>query len=407
MQRFQAIEGLRGVLAWAVVFSHLVYFADIYTHGFGGRIAHLGRPAVLIFIIVSGFVITHVIIERPEPYRSYLTRRFMRIFPLFAVTSAIGFFACDLQVFTLTHVAYSGDPDFDFVPLVSGIATSDHRNLWLHILAHLTMLHGAISDNVLPFSAYAFNIPAWSISLEWQFYLLAPFILMVVLRRRLLVPAAIVLAAAEAAYRAGLFGHFYQPSFLLAASTYFAVGIVCRLAYPLVTGNTRHALGIAAVVIIMLLPIASVPAACVLLWMLVYLGLIAGREEAPESLYARLHRTLWENPVLLYFGSRSYSIYLAHIPVIAFCHFVWMNLKPMAGPLETFVALSLMTVPVLMGAAELLYRAVEWPGIELGTLIAGWLNRPSAPGRRLSGNPLTGDGIVPAVATAPSPAKIH
>ena len=77
MKKFQAIEGLRGVLAWAVVFSHLVYFADIYTHGFGGRIAHLGRPAVLIFIIVSGFVITHVIIERPEPYGSYLTRRFI------------------------------------------------------------------------------------------------------------------------------------------------------------------------------------------------------------------------------------------------------------------------------------------------------------------------------------------
>ena len=407
LKRFQAIEGLRGVLAWAVVVSHLVYFANIYTHGFGSRIAHLGRPAVLIFIIVSGFVITHVIIERPEPYRSYLTRRFMRIFPLFAVTSVIGYFACDLQVFTLTHVAYSGDPDFDFVPLVSGLASSNHQNLWLHILAHLTMLHGVISDDVLPFSAYAFNIPAWSISLEWQFYVLAPFILMVVMRRRLLVPAAIVLAAVEAAYRAGLFGHFYQPSFLPAASTYFAVGIVCRLVYPVVAGSTRYALGIAAVVTIMLLPIASVPMACVLLWMLVYLGLIVGQEGAPESLYARLHRTLWENPVLLYFGSRSYSIYLAHIPAIALCHFVWMNLKPTAGPLETFVAVSMMTVPALMAAAEVLHRGVERPGIELGARIARWLNRPSVPDRHLSGTPLTGDGIVPAAAIAHPPAKIH
>ena len=407
MKKFQAIEGLRGVLAWAVVFSHLVYFADIYTHGFGGRIAHLGRPAVLIFIIVSGFVITHVIIERPEPYRSYLTRRFMRIFPLFAVTSAIGFFACDLQVFTLTHVAYSGDPDFDFVSMVSGIAASDHRNLWLHVLAHLTMLHGAISDNVLPFSAYAFNIPAWSISLEWQFYLLAPFILMVVMQRRLLVPAAIVLAAAEAAYRAGLFGHFYQPSFLLAASTYFAIGIVCRLVYPSVAGTTRYALGIAAVVTVLLLPIASVPTACVLLWMVVYLGLIVGRAGAPGCLYARLHRAIWENPVLLYFGSRSYAIYLAHIPTISLCHFVWMNVKPLAAPLETFVALSMMTVPVLIAAAELLHRGVELPGIELGVRIARWLNRSSVPDRRLSESPVAGDAIIPAVAAVHSAVKIH
>lgn len=386
MKKFQAIEGLRGVLAWAVVFSHLVYFANIYSHGFGGRIAHLGRPAVLIFIIVSGFVITHVILERPEPYRSYLTRRFMRIFPLFAVTSVIGYFACDIQIFTLLRVAYAGDPDFDFVPLVGGIASSNRQNLGLHILAHATMLHGAISDGVLPFSAYAFNIPAWSISLEWQFYVLAPFILMALLRRRLLVPAAIVLALAEAACRAGLFGHFYQPSFLLAASTYFAIGIACRLAYPVVAaGSTPYALGVGAAIIILLLPIAGVPIACVLLWMLVYLGLIAGRESAPESLHARLHRRLWENPVLLYFGARSYSIYLAHIPVIALCHFVWLTMKPMAGPMETFVGLSTMTVPVLIATAELLYRGIEQPGIALGTRIARWLNRPSVPYRLPSG----------------------
>jgi|SRR5579883_144801 len=405
MKRFQAIEGLRGVLAWAVVFSHLVYFADIYTHGFGRHIAHLGRPAVLIFIIVSGFVITHVLIERSEPYGSYLTRRFMRIFPLFAVTSLIGYFSSDLQVFTLAHVAYSNDPDFDFVPLVRGIASSDHQNLWPHVLAHMTMLHGAISDDVLPFSAYAFNIPAWSISLEWQFYVIAPFILMVVMRRRLLVPAAIVLAMVEAAYRAGLFGHFYQPSFLPGASTYFAIGIVCRLIYPAVAVGTQYAFGIAAVVTIMLLPIASVPMACVLLWMLVYLGLIVGREGAPESLYSRLHRTLWENPVPLYFGSRSYSIYLAHIPTIAVCHFLWIKLKPMAGPLETFVALSMMTTPVLIVAAELLHRMVERPGIECGSRIARWLSQ--IPDRRLAGSSLTGKPIVPAVATAHSPAKIH
>ena len=84
MKKFQAVEGLRGILAWAVVFSHLVYFANIYGHGFGSLIAHLGRPAVLVFVIISGFVITHVIVERPEPYLGYLTRRFMRIFPLFA-----------------------------------------------------------------------------------------------------------------------------------------------------------------------------------------------------------------------------------------------------------------------------------------------------------------------------------
>ena len=51
----------------------------------------------LVFVIISGFVITHVIVERPEPYLGYLTRRFMRIFPLFAITSVVGYFACDAR----------------------------------------------------------------------------------------------------------------------------------------------------------------------------------------------------------------------------------------------------------------------------------------------------------------------
>jgi peptidoglycan/LPS O-acetylase OafA/YrhL len=377
------------VLAWAVVFSHLVYFSDIYTHGFGALISHLGRPAVLIFVIVSGFVITHAIIERPELYRSYLTRRFMRIFPLFAITSAIGYFACDVQALTLARVAYAGDSDFDFVPLVNGIASSNHQNLWLHVLAHLTMMHGAISDGALPFSAYAFNIPAWSISLEWQFYVIAPFVLMIIIRHKFLIPAAIALAVIEGAFGARLFGHFYQPSFLPAAATYFAIGIACRLIYPSVAGSARYPIGIAALIIIMLLPISGVPIASVLVWMLVYLGLIVGREESSDSFFAQIHRRLWENPVILYFGSRSYSIYLTHILAITLCHFVWTRLKPMAGPLETFVALSVMTVPVTMAAAELLYRSVERPGIALGSRIAQWLNQPSvSPMGALQGIPI-------------------
>jgi peptidoglycan/LPS O-acetylase OafA/YrhL len=386
MNKFLGIEGLRGVLAWAVVFSHLVYFSDIYTHGFGSLLAHLGRPAVLVFVIVSGFVITHAIVERPEPYFSYLTRRFMRIFPLFAITSAIGYFACDAQVSTLTRVAYSGDPDFDFVTLVAGIAGSNHQNLWMHVLAHLTMMHGVFSDGVLPFSAYAFNIPAWSISLEWQFYVIAPFVLMVVVRRRLLVPAAVALAVIEVAFRARLFGHFYQPSCLPAAATYFAIGIACRLTYPAVAGSTRYPITISALIVIMLIPISDVPTASALVWMSVYLGLIAGRQEGSGSLYARIHRGLWENRLVLYFGSRSYSIYLTHILAITFCHSAWVNLKPDSGPLETFIALSGMTVPVTTVAAELFYRGVERPGIALGSRIARWLSQPPArPMRALRG----------------------
>ena len=195
------------------------------------------------------------------------------------------------------------------------------------------MLHGAISDDVLPFSEYAFNMPAWSVSLEWQFYVIAPFVLAIVMRRKNLFLFAFILVVVEAALlRAHLFGHFSQPSILPAAATYFAIGIACRLTYPVLAGSTRYPIGISALIIIMLLPISSVLTAPVLVWMLVYLGLIVGREGDSDTLYAQIHRRVWENPLILYFGSRSYSIYLTHMLTITLCHFLWMKLQPMAGP---------------------------------------------------------------------------
>ena len=39
--------------------------------------------AVMIFVILSGFVITHLVVEKHEPYGPYLGRRALRIFPIY------------------------------------------------------------------------------------------------------------------------------------------------------------------------------------------------------------------------------------------------------------------------------------------------------------------------------------
>ena len=95
MKKFAAIEGLRGWLAWTVVLCHFAPITNM-EKGLGRHLVWAGLYAVLVFIIISGFVITHLVTERSEPYRDYLLRRFMRIFPLFAVTCVIGFFTTNL-----------------------------------------------------------------------------------------------------------------------------------------------------------------------------------------------------------------------------------------------------------------------------------------------------------------------
>ena len=360
MKRFIAIEGLRGWLAWAVVFSHLTQTSGIYAKGFGPA---PGDFAVLVFIIISGFVIAHLVIERPEPYGTYLVRRLMRIFPVFAVTCLIGYFTYDIHALALSRVPWKTD---ESVANIIRLARSNHEFFWAHVLAHLTMLHGVISNSVLPFSQYAFSAPAWSLSLEWQFYLVAPLVITLARQPRNLIWLVIGVAALEISYRLHWLGEFQSPSFLPAVAGYFGVGIASRISYPAIAGTLRFP-GIIFALLLILVPLTwdAIP---ILVWVFVLTGLVVNWPDADPL--SRAYRFVLESRAATYFGSRSYSVYLCHPALIAICHLLWTDLFPLASRAITFFALSAMVVPLTIITAELLYRSIERPGIALGSWLA-------------------------------------
>lgn len=375
MKKFAAIEGLRGWLAWAVVLDHLASTTGIDERGIGRQLVIAGQNAVLIFIIISGFVITHLVTVKPEPYAPYLIRRFMRIFPLFAVTCIVGYFTTDLYAQTIATVSWASDPHFAAARVAeyAGISASDHQFFRANFLAHLVMLHGAIGNNVLPFSQLAFNGPAWSISLEWQFYLIAPFIVGFVRRLSGIVWLALIVCAFQLAYERGLLGAFGPPSFLPGAAAYFAIGIFSRLAYPRIAETLEHPTAVLALVLV-LLPLGWV-AVPILVWGLVMAGLCLTRSQAQVP-FARFYHHMLEGRFASYFGSRSYSVYLCHFPIIALCLAFWVSKFPTAGRYATLGGLAVMVVPSTLIAAELLYRLVERQGIALGSRLAGRFSRP-------------------------------
>ena len=72
MRRFDAIEGLRGWLAWWVVLGHALQLSGTaaYLPGKVRMIASHGDWSVMLFMIISGFVIAHLLLAKKEDYRT-------------------------------------------------------------------------------------------------------------------------------------------------------------------------------------------------------------------------------------------------------------------------------------------------------------------------------------------------
>jgi peptidoglycan/LPS O-acetylase OafA/YrhL len=91
MNRLHQIDALRGMAAILVIVSHasegLASFATQYGHSnllaqLAQR-ADIGRIGVIIFFIISGFVVAHTLAGRDASLEKFAVRRFFRLYPLY------------------------------------------------------------------------------------------------------------------------------------------------------------------------------------------------------------------------------------------------------------------------------------------------------------------------------------
>src|ERR1041385_7157077 len=80
MKHIREFDGLRGLLALWVFATHAL---ELGPYSSLARFTH-ANMAVDIFIILSGFVIFHLL-SNGEDYRTFITRRWFRLFPVFAI----------------------------------------------------------------------------------------------------------------------------------------------------------------------------------------------------------------------------------------------------------------------------------------------------------------------------------
>jgi peptidoglycan/LPS O-acetylase OafA/YrhL len=364
IKKWDAIEGLRAWLAWAVVIHHCLQAADLGDVGLAYKFYWAGPVSVFIFMIISGFVITHLIVQNKESYFSYLTRRFFRLYPLFVATCLVGALTLPLYVDGLLHVAWHSSAAMTYGKIIF----SQNAHLAAQILAHATMLHGTLPDQILPKSSVTFMPPGWSLSLEWQFYLVAPAVIYIARKHAGAILLLIACALGAYFFEQGKFGTFTTTSFLPGAAPLFAVGVASRLFWGSLAGRVKYptALAIAA---LSLMPVASILLMPVIIWIAFFGFLCASARPSGriDKFACRIFDTAFKHPCALYFGERSYSIYLTHFAVLSVAIDVVAN--PAISQLHFFQRILALTLLGTAVVSVLSYRFIERPGISLGRAV--------------------------------------
>jgi peptidoglycan/LPS O-acetylase OafA/YrhL len=314
------------------------------------EIADAGDFSVQIFIVISGFVITHLILEKRELFPVFIARRFLRIYPTYLVALVLA-----ILVSPLRFQAILGDPYADY--LLKHCALVERAqydgNLMSHLFAHLTLLHGALPHNILPASEYIFLPPAWSLSLEWQFYLIAPIWIWALCRFPLATVCLTLLGFL--AYKFLLASLFYSPSLLLGGGLLFLLGMVTRFWLPTASRQKDYPwlalIGVFGGVVFY--------KDLVVLW--VWLATVAYLLQ--DKTWAAL-----DSPIAQAAGKRSYAVYIVHYPVLSVVLFVTSACLHLSGA-ALLTSLVVLTIAGTLALSEFVHRWIERPAIRFGKKI--------------------------------------
>jgi peptidoglycan/LPS O-acetylase OafA/YrhL len=354
MKRIHEFEALRGLLALWVVIGHVLTHGG-YTRETLGPILSRGDLAVDVFIILSGFVIFDLLDSKRETFADFITRRFFRIFPIYVVALLAGYFLAGHFLAWLMSIPWKTQP----VAASIAFAASSKAYLNQNLLAHLTALHGLIPNFMLPYADVTILPPAWSISVEWQFYLVAPLLYFLLRRRPLVLAVGIIgLIALHSRY-------WLDEGFAVNHADSFLVGIVCYFAYknspyfrwPNILIGTAVAIAGAAWFAARPLPLT------------IWAAFMALALHSKYALEPNAASSILASRPLQTLGRISYSIYLLHLLVLFAVSSVTLTLHPGISQLSHLLIVAPMTVLLTIVLSRVTFALIEKPGMALGRRI--------------------------------------
>lgn len=172
---FPNLNGLRFIAAFAVIIHHIEQQKSDFSlpNSFGNSTIQLfGELGVILFFVLSGFLITYLLLEEEKNtttigIQNFYIRRILRIWPLYFLIVILG-------LIILPNIHLFDIPGYEKATV--------YRNLLGKIALYIFFLPNLVSPllGIVPFSAHT-----WSIGTEEQFYLTWPVILKSIRKFRL------------------------------------------------------------------------------------------------------------------------------------------------------------------------------------------------------------------------------
>lgn len=354
-RRFEGLDGLRGIAALIVVFCHTGLIFQAWSGGSDplakGQlepwaniiqqsplgVLFAGGAAVFVFFILSGFVLILPFLRAPRPsWVGYYPKRLLRLY--LPIVGAV----------VLSALVIALVPRF----------TSPQQTWWVNAHDKEISLNGLIREAFVLLGTGRYNSVLWSLSWEIIFSLMLPIYVMAViwLRRWWLAGTALMILLSAVGLSVGNAYLEYLPMFGIGAFLAAGKEQIIELA-------SRRPVGAAsmfgaAVLLSAIWSMPWLPVPRLLLLTACTALVLAFMVWGPAIRFSG-------NRIVVWLGSRSFSLYLVHEPIIVSGALIF----PGAPWLAVMVSW-----PIALLGTELLFRVIEDPSRRL----ANWAGRTTS-----------------------------